>query len=157
MDAIKSIQDSHNNGWADLVIAMTINVRTGTLIEVEKRHGLYKLPSIWAVAEVMKGIGFDLASRTKFLGFSISEYAKNEGTETVSGQTEDEVKLAQKILSFNGLKKDYDEIVGMTEAGAVSDGYKQWKTGIESQKPSSTVAERIASHIALLSKIYKPQ
>ncbi len=155
-DAIQSIRDSHNKNWADFVVVMTINVRGSTLVGVEKLHGLYKMPSIWGVVEVMKEIGYEMAKKSVFFGFAISEFAQRNGTQTVSGSTNNEMDVMQKILRFNGLESDYYDIVRMTEKGETSYEYNKWKKGIEELKPKSTIAERIASHIALFAKIYKP-
>lgn len=148
VDAVNSIKKSYENNWADMVIVMTMNIRPKTLTQIEMEHGIYTQPSIWAVIKVMKEIGFDLSKRSKFLGFSISQTAQESNVILVSGKDEAEQNAAKIIRRFNGRKEDFDALVALTE----TEEYRKWE---ESQKePDSTIAERIAAHIKLLSEIY---
>jgi radical SAM enzyme (TIGR01210 family) len=150
--AVQSIRDSYEKKWADLVIAMTINVRPSTLIEAEHEHGIYEMPNIWAVVKIMKEIGFDLARRSKFLGFSISETAYLGGAKTVTGKTKQEQKAAEIISGFNGKQEDYDNLMSLTS----NKEYMKWERTL-SKEAGSTLNERLAAHMKLMRHIYLPE
>jgi len=147
-DAVKSIDESFNNDWAEHVILMSMNIRKSTLVgELVERHE-YELPDIWSLIEVVKRVGSEKASKLSLLGFVTAN-----GTEQkVTGCSECEAPLKKVISKWTGVKEDYDELMRIEkEVHCACRG--DWQKEVD-KKPSEPLHIRIAKNLDRLTRDY---
>jgi len=147
-DTVKSTRYIFDNDLADLAIVMAMNEKPLTLVGKLISKGKYELPSIWSVVEIIKRLGPDICSETRFFGF----ITNNAEVKTVKGCNECSDKIMPTILNFTGDVKEFHDII-KTADSIDCKCKREWKQKIKF-KPKSTLAERIATGIDELAKEY---
>lgn len=147
-DAVKTTNDLFDQGLADMVINMTMNSRSGTLVRELEQDGRYELPKIWTTIEIMKRLGVEKCRDTRFFGFSV---ALND-PRTVGGCEGCNQALMPLIRKFSGDDREYEQLMEVADS-TDCDCKQEWKDRL-SQEPTTTLEERVAAGIDAISKKY---
>jgi radical SAM enzyme (TIGR01210 family) len=147
-DAVKTVQEAFERKLCDTMIVMTMNIRDATGVGEMAEQGMYQLPSIWSVAEIIKRLGPELCRKSHFFGFSVA----TEKAGTVTPKDTEEQKLMGLILGFAGEPEQWNEIVTFLDSASGNEK-KQWEVLMRNTSQFS-LASRIATGLDLMGKKY---
>ena len=147
-DAVESTRYIFDNDLADLAIVMAMNEKPSTLVGKLISEDKYELPDIWSVIEIMRQLGPEICSETRFFGL----VANNTEVKTVKGCDECSGRIMPKVLNFTGNVNEFHDII-KTADSIDCRCKREWKQKIKF-KPRSTLAERVAAGIDELAKEY---
>ncbi|PJE76975.1 hypothetical protein COV05_02160 [Candidatus Uhrbacteria bacterium CG10_big_fil_rev_8_21_14_0_10_48_16] len=147
-DAEKTVRFAWDNGLCDTMIVMTMNVRDATLVGELAEQGMYRLPSIWSVAEIMKKLGPEICSKTHFFGFSVA----TDEAGVVDVKSKEEKKLKELIMKFSNTEEQWQEIIDLFDQASGLEKRK-WSKMMQ-QTPKYTLQARIATGLEVVGKKY---
>ena len=149
-DVVNSVKELFRDNLSDFVVIMTMNLKPMTFLKKLEKEGLYKLPSIWSVIEIIKRLGPDACQHIFFNGFITD---RGSSVKIVKGCDYCSPLLMPKILNFNRPnKKQWRELIKFSKS--ISCPCKiDWKKEMNRQNKTS-IESRIISRLNLLSLKY---